>query len=95
MQFPGGIASIGANQLFDNKYKNFTIAENLTLARGAHQFKGGIFFAFEQKDELSTSATQGNFNFRAGGGRTAFQNFLTGNRDGLCGANCDLRRAGA
>jgi hypothetical protein len=89
VNFPGGIASIGANQLFDNKYRNFTVADNVTLARGAHQLKGGIFFAFEQKDELSTSGTQGNFNFRAGGGRTAFQNFLTGNRDGLCGANCD------
>ena len=87
--FPGGIASIGANQLFDNKYTNLTIAENLTHARGAHQWKGGFLIAMEAKDELSTSATQGTFNWRAGGGRTAFQNFLTGNRDGLCGANCD------
>ena len=87
--FPGGIASIGANQLFDNKYTNLTIAENLTHARGAHQWKGGFLIAMEAKDELSTSGTQGTFNWRAGGGRTAFQNFLTGNRDGLCGTNCD------
>ena len=84
-----GLSQIGAPQLFDNRYRNFTVAENLTHARGAHQFKGGIFFAFEQKNELSTSATQGTYNFRAGGGFTAFQNFLRGNRDGACGANCD------
>ena len=83
-----GLSSLGANQLFDNKYRNFTIAENLTHARGGHQFKGGFFFAFEQKDEISGSATQGSYNFVAGGGRTAFQNFLTGNRDGACGAGC-------
>jgi hypothetical protein len=84
-----GLSQIGAPQLFDNKYQNFTIAENLTHQRGAHQFKGGLFFAFEKKREISGSATQGTYNFRAGGGRTAFQNFMTGNRDGACGANCD------
>ena len=83
-----GLSSLGANQLFDNKYRNITVAENLTHARGAHQFKGGFFFAFEGKDEISGSATQGSYNFVAGGGRTAFQNFLTGNRDGACGAGC-------
>jgi hypothetical protein len=83
-----GLALLGANQLFDNKYRNLTLAENLTWQRGAHQFKGGVLVAFEQKDELSTSATQGAFVFGAGGGRTAFQNFLTGNRDGACGAAC-------
>jgi carboxypeptidase family protein len=79
---------LGANQLFDNKYRNFTIADNLTWQRGDHQFKGGLLIAMEQKDELSTSTTQGVFNFAAGGGFTAFQNFLRGNRDGACGASC-------
>ena len=40
------------------------------------------------KDELSGSGTQGSFSFGAAGGRTAFQNFLTGNRDGACGSTC-------
>jgi len=83
-----GLTGIGANQLFDNKYRNYTFADNLTWQRGSHAIKGGFLFAFEQKDELSTSGTQGSFSFAAGGGRTAFQNFLTGNRDGLCGNNC-------
>jgi hypothetical protein len=83
-----GLALLGANQLFDNSYKNFTFAENLTWQKGEHQLKGGVLVAMEQKDELSGSATQGAFVFGAGGGRTAFQNFLTGNRDGACGAAC-------
>jgi hypothetical protein len=83
-----GLALLGNNQLFDNKYKNFTFADNLTWQRGAHQFKGGFLVALEQKDELSTSTTQGVFTFAAGGGFTAFQNFLRGNRGGACGSAC-------
>lgn len=83
-----GLSSIGANQLFDNKYQNYTFADNLSWQRANHSYKMGLLFAFERKDELSTSVTQGSFSFGAGGGRTAFQNFLTGNRDGLCGAGC-------
>ena len=41
-----------------------------------------------RRTSCRTSATQGSFSFAAGGGRTAFQNFLTGNADGLCGATC-------
>ena len=83
-----GLSSIGAPQLFHNKYKNFTLADNLSMHRGNHNFKGGFLFAWEVKDELSGSGTQGSFSFGVGGGRTAFQNFLTGNRDGLCGNAC-------
>ena len=83
-----GLSQIGAPQLFDNKYKNLSLAENFTHVRGAHQWKGGFFFAFEGKDEISGSATQGSYTFAAGGGRTAFQNFMTGNRDGACGNGC-------
>jgi hypothetical protein len=83
-----GLSQIGAPQLFDNKYKNLSFAENLTHVRGAHQFKGGFFFAFEGKDEISGSATQGSYTFVAAGGRTAWQNFMTGNRDGACGTGC-------
>lgn len=83
-----GLATIGAPQLFDNSYRNYTISDNLSHQRGNHQLKGGFLFAWEQKNELSGSATQGSFNFPAAGGRTAFQNFLSGNRDGLCGSSC-------
>jgi hypothetical protein len=83
-----GLSSIGAPQLFDNKYRNYTVADNLSYQWGNHQLKGGFLFAWEQKDEISGSGTQGSFSFAVGGGRTAFQNFLTGNRDGLCGSVC-------
>jgi len=83
-----GLSSIGAPQLFDNKYRNYTVADNLSYQWGDHQLKAGFLFAWEQKDELSGSATQGSFSFGNAGGRTAFQNFLTGNRDGLCGSTC-------
>lgn len=83
-----GLSSIGANQLFDNAYRNYSFGDNLSYVFGSHQLKGGFLLALERKRELSTSATQGSFSFAVGGGRTAFQNFLTGNRDGACGANC-------
>jgi hypothetical protein len=84
-----GLSSIGAPQLFDNKYRNYTFTNNLSWQRSNHSYKMGVLLAFEQKDELSGSGTQGSFSFGATvGGRTAFQNFLTGNRDGLCGNNC-------
>ncbi|HET9314832.1 MAG TPA: hypothetical protein VFQ51_04545, partial [Vicinamibacteria bacterium] len=88
-----GLALVGANQLFDNAYKNNTVADNLSYLHGNHSFKGGFLISFESKRELSTSLTQGGFVFGAGGGRTAFQNFLTGNRDGLCGAACTYQEA--
>jgi hypothetical protein len=89
IQLPGTLSALGANQLFDNDYQNLTLSNNLSWQRGLHTFKMGALLAFEQKNEISGSGTQGTFNFRAGGGFTAFQNFLRGNRDGACGANCD------
>ena len=83
-----GLSSIGAPQLFDNKYRNYTLGNNLSHHRGNHSLKGGFLFAWEVKDELSGSGTQGSFSFGAAGGRTAFQNFLTGNSDGACGSTC-------
>ena len=83
-----GLSSIGAPQLFHNTYKNYTVGDNLSYQRGNHQLKGGFLFAWEIKNELSGSGTQGSFSFGAAGGRTAFQNFLTGNRDGACGSTC-------
>jgi hypothetical protein len=83
-----GPSLAGAPQLFDNNYKNYTLSNNLSWQRGNHSFKGGLLLAYEQKNEASGSETQGRFQFGAGGGRTSFQNFLTGNRDGACGNSC-------
>jgi hypothetical protein len=83
-----GPSLIGAPQLFDNKYRNYTLANNLSWQRGNHSYKGGLLLAFEQKDEWSGSETQGRFVFGAGGGRSGFQNFIRGNADGLCGNTC-------
>jgi hypothetical protein len=93
IQLPGTLSAIGANQLFDNNYRNFTVTDNVSWQRDRHTYKAGALFALEQKNEISGSGTQGTFNFRAGGGFTAFQNFLRGNRDGACGANCDYTEA--
>jgi hypothetical protein len=84
----GVLATIGANQLFDNDYKNFTVTDNFSMQRGSHSYKMGLLLAFEQKNEISGSPTQGAFTFVSAGGFTAFQNFMRGNRDGACGASC-------
>ncbi len=83
-----GPSLAGAPQLFDNSYRNFTVSDNLSWQRGNHSIKGGLLMSSEQKNEASASETQGRFQFGAGGGRTSFQNFLTGNRDGACGNSC-------
>ena len=75
---------IGAPQLFDNDYQNLTITDNLSWQRGRHSFQGRLPRRFERKNEISGSATQGT-RVHAGGGFSAFQNFLRGNRDGACG----------
>ena len=84
-----GLSTFGATQGFRNKYRNQTFSDTATWLKGKHGIKGGALLAFEWKDEYGNLETQGRFNFRAGGGRTAFQNFLTGNRDSLCGTPCD------
>ncbi len=83
-----GLSTFGATQGFRNHYFNNTFANNATWIRGKHAMKAGALFAFEQKNEYGNLETQGRFTFAAAGGRTAFQNFLTGNRDGACGATC-------
>jgi len=88
-----GLSSYGVNQFFAIEYWNHTIADNYTFQRDAHTYKAGILATFEQKNEGANNVTQGNFFFDNGGGRTAFQNFLTGNNDGLCGAACTYTEA--
>jgi carboxypeptidase family protein len=83
-----GMSQIGANQLYNIEYRNYTLTDNFNWQRNAHNIKFGGLVTFEQKNENAANATQGSFSFSAGGGRTAFQNFLTGNADGLCGNSC-------
>ena len=78
----------GATQGFRNEYSNHSFSDTATWLRGSHAFKGGVTAAFEFKNEYGNNETQGRYTFAAGGGRTAFQNFLTGNQDQLCGATC-------
>src|SRR5260370_7684283 len=81
--FTGG--SLGASQLYDIEYRNYGITDSFTTQRGAHSIKVGGLATFEQKNENGANQTQGNFSFLATtNGRTAFQNFLTGNADGAC-----------
>src|SRR3954471_8358768 len=89
----GQLSQIGANQLIGIAYKNYTLTDSFSTQRGTHALKAGGLATFEQKNENATNQTQGNFAFGTGGGRTAFQNFLTGNADGLCGTNCSYTEA--
>lgn len=89
-----GRSSIGTGQAINIEYYNHTFTDNFTLTRGNHTYKIGGLVTFEQKNENAANATQGSFSFgTTAGGRTAFQNFLTGNRDGLCGTACSYTEA--
>ncbi len=88
-----GISQIGANQLFNIQYRNYTVSDSFTWQRGAHGVKFGGLMTFEQKNENASNVTQGNFGFGVGGGRTAFYNFMSGNVDGLCGNACTYSEA--
>jgi len=83
-----GMSTIGVSQLYDIQYRNYSITDSFSVQRGAHAIKAGGLATFEQKNENAANQTHGNFSFGTGGGRSAFQNFLSGNADGLCGANC-------
>ena len=89
----GQLSTVGANQLYNIAYKNYTVTDSFTWQRGSHGFKLGGLMTFEQKNENASNVTQGNFAFGAGGGRTAFYNFLSGNADGLCGNACTYSEA--
>ena len=83
-----GLSTATTIQEFNIEYFNHSITDNLTWQRGNHGYKMGFILSFEQKNENANNNTQGSFSFGTGGGRTGFQNFITGNRDGLCGATC-------
>ena len=88
-----GMSQIGANQLYNIQYRNYTLTDNFSWQRNAHALKFGGLATWEQKNENAANQTQGNYVFSAGGGRTAFQNFLTGNADGVCGNACTYSEA--
>ncbi len=88
-----GISQVGTNQLYSNNYHNHSIVENLSMQRGNHSIKLGGLMTFEAKNESALANSQGSFSFVTGGGRTAFQNFLRGNRDGVCGTGCSYSEA--
>jgi hypothetical protein len=88
-----GLSGITTIQAYNIEYFDNTITDNLTWQHGNHAYKAGVLFAFEQKNENANNQTQGSFSFGTAGGRTGFQNFLTGNGDGLCGATCTYSEA--
>jgi len=89
----GAISGYTTIQAFNIEYFNNAIVDNVIYQVGNHSLKGGVVLAFEQKNENANNQSQGSFAFGIGGGRSAFQNFLTGNRDGLCGAACTYTEA--
>ena len=63
------------------EYLNHTFSSALSLQHGTHTLKTGGLFALEHvNSNLFPETTQGSFVFQAGGGFTAFQNFLRGQR---------------
>ncbi|MCX6537649.1 MAG: carboxypeptidase regulatory-like domain-containing protein [Acidobacteria bacterium] len=83
-----GLSTFNSMQLYHIEYVNHTFTDNFSLQRGNHAFKAGALMTFEQKNENAANVTQGSFSFVASTNptRTAFQNFLLGNADGLCTA---------
>lgn len=87
-----GLSSIGSAQLIAIEYINYTVTDNFSWLKGNHALKAGFLMTFEQKNENAANVTQGNFSFTNNGGRTAFQNFMRGNADGLC-VSCSYTEA--
>ena len=84
-----GLGSISQSQPRPREYLNHTVSSSLTLQRATHTLKAGGLFALEHvNSNLFPELTQGSFQFRSGGGFTAFQNFLRGNAGGACGEEC-------
>ena len=70
-------------------YLNHSVSAAVTTQLGTHTLKAGGLFAREHvNSNLRPRPTEGQFVFSAGGGFTAFQNFLRGNAQGACGFGC-------
>ena len=77
------------SQPFPRDYLNHTFASSFTFQRETHTWKAGVLMAVEHSDSnLDPVLTQGGYSFGAGGGFSAFQNFLRGNPLGACGQSC-------
>jgi hypothetical protein len=84
-----GLTPLAGRQPAPREYRNHTVGSALTLQHGRHTIKTGGRFAIEHvNSNLFAETTQGAFQFQAGGGFTAFQNFLRGNATGTCGDRC-------
>jgi Carboxypeptidase regulatory-like domain len=84
-----GLMGFGKRQPDVPRYGNHTLGDTMTIQQGRHAVKAGVQVGFEKVDSGGTlGQTQGHFNFRPGGGFTAFQNFLRGNSDRVCGDRC-------
>jgi hypothetical protein len=81
-----GLSTFGSAQIIGIEYINHSFTDNFSWQKGNHALKSGVLMTFEQKNENAANVTQGSFSFVAGGGFSAFQNFLRGNRDGACAA---------
>ncbi len=87
--FIAGLTPLEALQPRPREYLNHTFSSALTWQHGTHTLKTGGLIALERVTSNSLArTTQGSFVFRAGGGFTAFQNFLRGNSGGACGSPC-------
>jgi hypothetical protein len=84
-----GLALLATEQPRPREYLNHTVSSTLGLQYGRHAVKtGGLVTLEHVNSNLSPAGTQGSFRFRAGGGFTAFQNFLRGNSGAACGEAC-------
>ncbi|MEO8677696.1 MAG: carboxypeptidase-like regulatory domain-containing protein [Vicinamibacterales bacterium] len=81
-----GLSSIGSGQIIGIEYINHSLTDNFSWQKGNHALKSGVLMTFEQKNENAANVTQGSYSFVAGGGFSAFQNFVRGNFDGACTA---------
>ena len=81
-----GLSSFGSAQIIGIEYINHSLTDNFSWQKGNHALKSGVLMTFEQKNENAANVTQGSFSFVAGGGFSAFQNFMRGNSDGACTA---------
>ena len=84
-----GVDPLTGTQPWPREYLNQAFGASLTVRYGSHTVKTGGLFALEHMNSnLVQKRTQGSFLFQAGGGFTAFQNFLRGNVGGACGTSC-------
>jgi hypothetical protein len=84
-----GLDGLGGQQPFPREYRNHTFSSTVTWLHGTHTLKAGGLAAIERiNSNLYPETTSGAFGFEAGGGFTAYQNFLRGNAGGECGPGC-------